>query len=253
MRTEHLRTYDDFNRILEKDNTQDIVLFRGQPIDDPPLPGLARIRPDRDIRASEIRMLEEFKLQALPFLAAVPETTWEWLAIAQHHGLPTRYLDWTPNPLAALWFAVQSEPRKDSTGRERDGVLWVFKPLDRDFVTIEKSPMRIRRAMVYRPPHIATRIRAQAGYFTVHRLKKATAKFATAHDDINRSQFIKVIVPAANFALFRYRLDQYGVNKATLFPDLDGVCQHVRWLHSRLTDEKKLARNTRLEAWTLRA
>lgn len=87
-----------------------ISLFRGQEDESWLLkPGIARPQYANRVRpGTEQRMLGEFKQRGIPHLeSAVELADADWLAIAQHHAMPTRLLDWTGSALAALWFAIK--------------------------------------------------------------------------------------------------------------------------------------------------
>ena len=86
----------------------------------------------------ERQVLSEFKRRASIFLPSRPASDWEWMVIAQHFGLPTRILDWTENPLVALYFSV-----RDSKEASRDGTLFAYRH-GADGIDIEFNDRPIR-------------------------------------------------------------------------------------------------------------
>src|SRR5450631_2095765 len=113
--------------------------------------------------ADEKILFEDFIREAKRYLDADGFTELEWLAVARHHGLPTRLLDWSANPMVAAWFATQDE-----------GV-----PLDAEIIALRVPFVRrLQTAPLFAPssgapvivevsPRVA-RITAQQGCFSLH-------------------------------------------------------------------------------------
>ena len=225
-RTRTVKNVSDLLRFLEGGGGDHyLTIFRGHRRDWPLLPKVARgiLMGGTEEEVEEL-ILDAFRREAVPHLAAPPEDVWEWLAIGQHHGLPTRLLDWTKNPLVALWFAVALPTSPD----DGPGVLWGFQPHHRDLLQnrSDESPFSGDAIRVFEPRHVSHRIRAQGGLFTVH--KRVSGKIPALQDlSEQREHLLKCVIPPERFATIRYQLMDCGVHDATLFPDLDGVARRI--------------------------
>jgi hypothetical protein len=141
--------------------------------------------------------------------------------------------------LAALWFCVKDPPFKNEEGREEHGVVWVCAPEVDDFRTdtLKFGPLSNKITKIFRPKVISRRIAAQQGLFTVHKFNQGglAVKFER-HKNFSR-KLMKIKIPPNSFARIRHRLNILGVNYATLFSDMDGLCNYLAWRYSYLDDE----------------
>ncbi len=229
------------------------LFFRGQSADYPLLPSVARLKPKRDdldLMATEQKLIRAFQRRSLPFLEMRPETPWDWLTVAQHHGLPTRLLDWTVNAMSAVWFAVE-QPGKDRAGY---GVVWVFEAKEGlfgsggDYVSTKQScddpdnepgrPFSLPRSCILVPRYISKRIVAQGGYFTVHTSSPHPPHFRRLEEEpAFEDRLMKLVIPAECFPTIRHQLTRMGTNAMTMYPDLVGLCQDIKWRYSFAADE----------------
>jgi len=147
---------------------------------------------------------------------------WEWLAIAQHQGMPTRLLDWTSNALAGLWFAVAA----DAPDTSENGVVWVLE-VDRDHETFPEKHddiFALERTFIFQPIHTDRRITAQSAWFSVHKYVQGKGKFIPLEKNKSyRDNLTKIPISRKHFHSLRKELRLLGVSQVTIFPDLSGL------------------------------
>lgn len=238
---------------------------------------------------TEREVLGVFTNHLLTYVHHLPRNDWEALAIAQHHGLPTRFMDWTTNPLVALYFAARetklddndlpldsavymltSEPvRFSELGRQTEEAItpvpdsattpateqkddsaydaWGIEveeggnpqrsmtesylaslrqppvePQSNAPLAAVNSPFEISENVIYDPPHVSPRIRAQDGVLMAcHQPMKP----------LEEKDYLEIVIKHTAHDDIRRRLDQYGVFDKQLFPDLDGI---AKWLKYRV-------------------
>ncbi len=185
------------------------------------------------------------------------DSLWNWLSLAQHHGLPTRLLDWTFSPYVALHFATQHVDFF-----KEDGVIWrvdytkahallpakLRKILDdedadifttemltraagtlRQFDSLAKKPF----ALFFEPPSLDDRIVNQFAMFSL--MSSPTVQLEDWLEE-HPELCSQIIIPSKLKWELRDKLDQANVTERVLFPGLDGLS---RWLKRYYTPKPK--------------
>jgi hypothetical protein len=222
---------------------------------------LGGVNPPHTKRELEAHILRNFMRYSRPHLPTAPVNEWEILVTAQHHGVPTRLLDWTYSPLVAAHFATADV----HAGRDRavwrldwqqvhrtfelpklalliDDLARTFGSEDRPFTpwtlfeaakaTDSGQRVELREfACMIEPPSLDARIIAQAAVFTLCTdTSRSFDAFLESHG--LASALTKFVAPHSEAARFRDQLDLVGIDERRVFPDIDGVAEGLRRYYS---------------------
>jgi hypothetical protein len=202
-------------------------------------------KPFKGADEDEIRL--EFQSQAIQLLSGrSPSNKWDWYFLMQHHGVPTRLLDWTENSLIALFFAVQKEMGDDDAAVWALDPWWLSKnlrlgtrgPLLPDYDVSSSWLFDLEKAFEDRsitrnlpapiePPHVDRRIAAQSSRFLVF----GTTQDLTRAKVVRKKQCRLARIRVSRLASGRIRreLDDCGINFSSVFPDMEGLAFHLLW------------------------
>ena len=179
----------------------------------------------------DMHVFNEWAKRAVAYSEKFPENKWEQLALAQHYNLATRLLDWTTNPLVALFFAVVEESNEH-------GAVYVYyaphreiDPAADEFWSFSGEAF-VTGGLVYRPRPIDRRMIQQSAVFTYHPYPRRPIvpiqeRPDTFHDFSSKNRFgtdlMTIVVATTHKRTLRRELATLGITRESLFPDLEGL------------------------------
>ena len=216
-RTIIVKTVDSLEAFLrEIDTFEETDFFRGHSSFEYKLiPFVGRFYKDGQERALldfERFLFEDFKRKYSMFTDVRPKNDKEFLFLAQHYGLPTRLLDWTYNPLIALYFAC-------NTNLDKDGVVFRAYPFNMAIYDDERSDALTFPHRTLLVPNLTdVRYKSQNGLFVY---------YPQPWNEDDSYLMAKYTIPAAAKSFIMTKLAKIGFVRSSIMPSLDSLSHDI--------------------------
>ena len=205
-----------------------------------------------DLRLEEA-LIRNFKKYGYSDLGS-NRSFWQIVTIGQHHGLPTRLLDWTYSPFVACHFATENTEEYDRDGailcldygkmnqqlpevltkalEDTNSRIFTLEMLEENIADFDamKKLSDEPYALFFEPASIDNRIVNQFALFSV-----VSDRSVLLGDLINKYHdlCLKIIIPKEVKLELRDKLDYINMSERLIYPGLDGIC---KWMTRRYSD-----------------
>lgn len=262
LRQEKPTNLSDFISLIEKlrKHSGNSLWYRGCGKSNYPLvPSLYRhkkIKKINELVETEYKLMTWFRQRSMPFHDKSLDNDWETLFLMQHYGIPTRLLDWTENPLIALYFAVMSAKYEFQNGNKHyifPATVWAIDPIAWNAVALQSVSFdkgilstNDEQINAYKPTsnftgmkdipvalygvHNSPRIVAQRGVFILFGQNISPMEKQFKNNEFDKNCLIKIVLNRSIINNIRDSVLENGITESVVFPDLEGLSKEIKRL-----------------------